>query len=227
MTTDVNELNTPGEDMGEIGAIDYDAPEPGSFPPTVKPGTYKGLFKLAETDPFGTVEVEGKKYLQVTHSASIDVNGEAKEINFLRASWYQSEKMRAMNPPMNSAAAELTRALGIRLEGKLTPERWKDALRQADGRVQFTADYGWELYCRNCSETTVSTTPNKKKKQVLWPKNAQGEWEPTVRCPKCSSAAAFGNVRLVRYHLPDKQAQTVGTVTAPTPVAAVSEDIPF
>ncbi len=46
---------------------------------------------------------------------------------------------------MQFSAAELTRSLGIRIEGKLTVQRWQDALRHADGRARFTAEYGWEL----------------------------------------------------------------------------------
>lgn len=220
---DINELNAQGEDLGEIGSIDYNAPEPGSFPPAIVPGTYEGLFKLAESETFGTLETEGKKYLQVTHSAVIPIGGEDKEVNFLRASWYQSDKMRAAG--MNSAAAELTRSLGIVLEGKLTPERWKEALRHADGRTRFTAEYGWELYCHTCRETTVSTTPNKKKKQVAWPRKQDGSPELSVSCPKCKGAATYGNVRLVRYKLPAHKSE----VNQPVPAAAVvgKEDIPF
>lgn len=225
---DINELNAPGEDLGGM-EINYDAPEPGSFPPAIEPGTHEGIFTLDAEEPFGTVKVEGKDYLQVTHGAKIIVDGEEKAVNFMRASWYKSPKMAKAG--MNSAAAELTRSLGIKIEGALTPEKWKLAMQQADGRMRFTADYGWELYCRNCQETTVSTSPNKKKGQQPWPRTADAKPIPSVGCPKCKGTPSFGNVRIVRYKLP----ATMGTtVTATSPAVGVgvgatvaSDDIPF
>jgi hypothetical protein len=143
---------------------------------------YTGVFKLAEQGPFEPTDIGirsgvSQKFAQVTHSALIPVqNGtgatEEHEVNFLRANWYVSDKMKQVN--MQSSAAELTRSLGIRIEGKLTVPRWQDALRHADGRARFTAEYGWELYCRSCRETTVSTTPRKKQGQAPWPRKSDG-----------------------------------------------------
>lgn len=223
--TDINNLNTPGEPLDEM-SIDYDAPEPGSFPPAIQPGTYTGVFTLDADTPFDEADIQGNKVLQVTHGARITVDGEEKDLNFFRASWYRSEKMRAAN--MNSSAGELTRALGIVIKGRIDREQWKSELRKADGRKQFTAEYGWELYCKNCGETTVSTTPNKKKKQAAWPRNEQGVPTPFVSCPKCHGEKKPGNVRIVRYKLADK-ATTVASNTQQSEVfaGATTTDSPF
>jgi hypothetical protein len=232
--TDIDNLNIGSEDFGEIGEVNYNLPESGSFAPAVSPGVHTGVFKLAEQDPFEHTDIEirsgvSQKFAQVTYLALIPVqNGagatEEHEVNFLRTNWYVSDKMKQAN--MQSSAAELTRSLGIRIEGKLTVQRWQDALRHADGRARFTAEYGWELYCRSCRETTVSTTPRKKRGQIPWPRKSDGTPELMARCPKCKGAPAYGSVRIVRYKLPEQQAQTVSTAVAASPV--VSEDsIPF
>jgi hypothetical protein len=230
----IDNVNIGLEDFGEIGEVDYNLPESGSFAPPVPPGVHTGVFKLAERDAFEPTYIEirsgvKEKFAQVIHSALISVqNGTGAasdhEVNFLRANWFVSDKMKQAN--MQSSAAELTRSLGIRIEGKLTVQRWQDALRHADGRARFTAEYRWELYCRSCRETTVSTTPRKKQGQAPWPRESDGTPELMARCPKCKGAPAYGSVRIVRYKLPEQQAQTVSTAVAPSPV--VSEDsIPF
>lgn len=231
---ETDNANIGSEDFGEIGTVDYDLPQSGSFVPAVPPGVHTGVFKLGEQDPFEPAEIQVRsgirqKFAQVTHSAVIPVrNGtgatDDHEVNFLRANWYVSDKMRQAN--MQSSAAELTRSLGIRIEGKMTVERWQDALRHADGRARFTAEYGWELYCRSCGKTTVSTTPRKKQGQSPWPRKPDGTPQPMAHCPKCKGAPAYGSVRIVRYMLPEQETQTVSTAVGPSPV--VSEDsIPF
>jgi len=227
----IDNLNIGSEKIGEVN---YNLPESGSFAPAVPPGVHTGTFKLAEQDPFKPTDIGigsgvSQKFAQVAYSALIQVqNGtgatEEHEVNFLRANWYVSEKMKQAN--MQSSAAELTRSLGIRIEGELTVQRWQDALRHADGRARFTAEYAWELYCRSCGQTTVSTTPRKKQGQAPWPRKSDGTPELMARCPKCKGAPAYGSVRIVRYKLPEQQAQTVSTAVAPSPV--VGEDsIPF
>jgi hypothetical protein len=185
--------------------IDYDAPESGAFPPQVYPGRHDFIFKLAAEGAFGKVMVEGKPYLQVTFTAVVQgVEGkpDGVDCNFQRASFFKHPKMK------NSDGGELMRCLGIELESR-KPSDIAAALQQADGRVRGTAVFGWKAYSKDTKEI-ISTNPRSKprknsgKKDIPWPKGADGKYELVVRFPE-SGDAAYGRERIVSYKLPTAQ----------------------
>lgn len=206
---DINDLGIPDEAMPEI---DYDAPEPGAFPPPIAPGTYEFLFKLPEeaANQFDVQEIKPPtdnpgKYLQVNFNPEVlrDSQGNAvparedgtqPRLTFQRASAYRHPKMQ------NSGLADLIRGLGQRIEGPFTPSAVAALLRSIDGRATFIADVAWRMYCKTCQQT-VSTAARTKKGEAKWPKNAEGHYESPVACPGCN-AKGFGNAEIVRIKLP-------------------------
>jgi len=212
---DINELGLPTDDVVEI---DYDAPEPGSFPPQLYPGEFVALFKL-EDDPFTTVEiapVEGqpkRKYFQVNHIAVITHQVPSSEdpslmideevsLRFQRVNAYKHPKM------SNSSLGDLIRALNLRFSTTPTPEVIASELRQVDGRATYSCEVGWRAYCKDC-EIDISTHARKKKVKsgdaAAWPKGADGQYEPQAACPKCHKKY-FGNAEIMRYKLPSETA---------------------
>jgi hypothetical protein len=187
--------------------VNYDAPESGSFPPEVYPGRYDFIFKLDAETPFDKMTVDGKPYLVVnaTHSIITPEKPEGVDVRFQRASFYKHPKM------TNSDGGELLRSLGIKPDS-LKPSDIVTALKQADGRARGTAVYGWEAYSKDTKEV-ISTNPRGKarkdtgKKDMAWPKGADGKYTPTVKFPE-SGDAAYGRVRVVSYKLPSGSAGT-------------------
>lgn len=184
--------------------VNYDAPESGAFAPQVYPGRHDFVFALAENDPFGKIEVEGKPYLNVTFTALIQVPDKTDpvKVNYQRASFYKHPKM------ANSDGAELLRCLAIKVEsGK--PSDIVAALKQADGRARGTAVFGWDAYSKDTGET-ISTSPRKKarkngKVDIAWPKGADGKYELVVKFPE-SGDSVYGRERIVSYKLPPSSA---------------------
>lgn len=202
----------------ELPQVDWDAPESGSFPPRLYPGTYEFIFRLPETqdEQFKVVEILNKDrgvkeaHLQVNFTASIPQHayaghtvgdppesGEEINIPFNRASFYKSTKM-----PI-SMAADLMRSLGIRLSGAFTKSAVMQAFREADGRAVGHGDLVWRAYCKNCDHT-ISTQPNKKRNEQPWPKEG-GQWALQATCAKCG-AKYFGREELNRFKLPEAAA---------------------
>lgn len=198
--------------------IDYNAPEAGAFPPKLYPGVYTNWgFKLPDnTDELASIqEIETeqgqpkKKFLQVTFTASIDPRltpdkfiraspeAELPEevlLKFQRASFYQSAKMKAAG--MNSQGGELLRNLGLRVE-PLTPQNIVVALQGADGRARGTGiDVGWEVYDKGL-DIRISTHPNKKKKDIAWPRGADGKYELMATFP--NGQKAYGRETIMRF----------------------------
>lgn len=206
---DVNDLGLPPDEAIEI---DYNAPEPGSFPPSLYPGTYTFLFKL-EDDPLDTVEIEGRKYLQVRHIAKTEVQEPSPndpstmvtrdvELRFQRVNAYKHPKM------ANSSLGDLIRSLDLRFSGPMTTQNIVAELRGIEERKSYQAEVGWRTYCKSC-EKEVATHPRKKKvkegSQVAWPKGADGRFTDMAECPGCHSKM-FGNAEVVRYKLPTAEA---------------------
>lgn len=181
--------------------IDYSAPESGAFPPQIYPGRYRFVFQLAEQDPFGKIEVEGKPYLNVVFTALVQApdKTEPVKVNFCRASFYKHPKM------TNSDGGELLRCLGIKPEG-MKPSDIVAALKQADGRASGEAVFGWEAYSKDTKEV-ISTNARKKprkdsgKTDIPWPKGADGKYEQVVKFPE-SGDSVYGRERIVSYKLP-------------------------
>lgn len=205
---DINDLGLPPE---EVGSIDYNAPEPGSFPPQLNPGNYRFVFHLEE-DPWDTVLIEGRKYMQVVHKATTTLQGAAAnngmggeqeiELRFQRVNFYKHPAM------ANSSAGDLIRALNLQVTGGLTPQAVASLFQSVDGRASYDAEVGWRVYCKD-DEIEVSTHARKKKikagEQVPWPKGADGKLLEQATCPKCKRRM-FGNAEIMRYKLPGAEA---------------------
>lgn len=208
---DISDLQLPDEPVPEI---DYAAPDTGAFPPMVKPGMYEFLFHLPEStsDQFDKVEIKPPTlapgvYLQVNHEAEAlrdsqgnavpaTSSGDQPKLRFQRVSTYKHPKM------PNSSFGDLVRALGLHIDGPLTPTTIASTLRSIDGRSTYIGEVGWRSYCKSCDQT-VSTHPRKKKGDAAWPRNAEGGYEEMVACPKCGQKS-YGNSEIVRYKLPTR-----------------------
>lgn len=189
---DLEHLNLQEE---EVGTIDFDAPEAGSgFPPKINPGVHTFTFKLEE-EPWDEVEIGGKKFFQVNYQATDD---HENTIRFQRASFFQTDAMKAKR--MNSQLADMLRGLGYPAGSRITEENVKNFLREADGRTRMDAEVSWRRYCKTC-DSTVSTSPRKKKGDHPWPKAADGSWEPYISCPTCGDRG-FGREEIIRFKLP-------------------------
>lgn len=213
---DLSQLNLNEEATPQV---DWDAPEPGSFPPVVRPGTYELRFRMPESqsDWFDAQEIETvkgdpnskRKFLQINYNPEVvaDVKGNAipplegsdkqPVLMFQRANFYRSEKMVKAN--MNSSGGDLLRGLGLRLTA-VNPEAVRDALASVDGRVQFKAEVGWRCYFKS-SDLTVSTFPSKSRGEVAWPKNAQGDFLDMAVNPK-TGEKGYGQAQIIRVKLP-------------------------
>lgn len=209
----ISDLNLTPEATPDV---QWDAPEPGSFPPQMLPGVHEFRFALADDGGFDVVEIGGAKYVQVTYSATAEVEdhegGKVEAtLNFQRASTYQSPQMKAQG--LNSMAGDLLRALGVKIEGPLTPQKLGDALNTANAQGRhFRAEVGWRKYCK-ADDISVSTHPRKKKGDVMWPRDAQKNPELVVACPKCGEKG-FGNAEIMRFKLPENGASNVHSYTA-------------
>lgn len=208
---DINNPELSAEPMSDdlvVGEVDYNAPEPGAFPPQVPPGEYEMLFKLHPDAAFGVVKVQGKDYLQVIFNPVPLINGaEQPALTFQRASFYRSEKM------PNSMAGDLIRALNIQTSGPLTRQTVKALFEEAENTGKhFRADVGWRFYCK-LDDLTISTHPRRKKQETPWPRNADKSLVPQVKCPKCGKAG-FGQCEIMQFRLPS------ATTNSPAPAAA-------
>ena len=212
MAVNISDLNLVPEAVPEV---DWNAPEAGSFPPAVTVGVHDFAFALAD-DPFDTITVDGKNFLQVLYSATTEVEGDERTLNFQRASTFLNDKMKAAG--MNHGVGDLLRALGFRIEGPLNGQKIQDALTEATAtRRHFRGEVAWRRYCKSC-EQTVSTAPRKKKGDVAWPRAADGKPELVVACPKCGDKG-YGNADIIRFKLPEGGASTVASSTSVAGIA--------
>ena len=193
---DINELDLSPEDLG--GQVDYDAPEGGSFAPTLSVGFHEFVFKLEEINPFEGKQVQsgpnaGKKYLQVSIAPTPVVDGVEAErpLRFQNVNTSKSEKMR------NSTLGELFRALGIRIEGALTPEVIASELQAAEGQgLRFKAFVDWRAYNKETGET-FSTSPNPKRGDKAWPRSANGSgYDPQIAVEFSDGNSALGREQI-------------------------------
>ncbi len=187
--------------------IDWAAPEAGAFPPQVKPGVYDFIFKLHEGDdgPWGSIEVEGKKYLNVIFDADVQVNGESKSVNFNRVSAYKHPKVAL------AGTSELMRSLNLRPASNPPSNKdIVDTFMGASGRARGKGEIAWRYYCKQC-DVTVATSPRKRKnksgnkvKDAAWPRNADGTFQDAVTCPQCGSAGMkqYGREEFTRFFSP-------------------------
>jgi hypothetical protein len=203
---DLSSLNLT-EDM--FPSVDWDAPEGGKTPPAVYPGSYKLLFGLLENkDDWFTVEerevVKGqpkRKILEVHFQPKViadaagrvlaNEDGSQIQLGPQKVSTYQSPKMRI------HSLAELLRSMGVRdIDLKTQLESTLVAL---DGKgVIESAEIVWRTYFKSTG-VTVSTAPNKKKGDLPWPRDAQGNPELMATEPS-TGEKAYAYAEVVRYH---------------------------
>ena len=187
-----------------VAEIDWNAPESGSFPPTLYPGRHRFIFHLAEQDAFDKVDIQGKPYLNVTFEAEVrppDLADSAR-IRFLRASTFKT------SPTRNSDVVELLRCLGLRPADN-SNRAIVETLKQADGRASGEAVFGWEAYSKDTKEV-ISTSPRKKarkdsgKTDIPWPKEADGRYSLVVKFPE-SGDSVYGRERIISFKLPHNE----------------------
>ena len=200
MPTNISELGLQEEEMPDV---DWNAPEGGMFAPQVSVGRHTFTFKLSD-DPYSTRKIEGKDYLQLTYSASTEVDGVEKTLNYQRVDTYQAEWMKKSNK--NASLYELLRALGIRFAGKPTTQQIQDAFNEANAQAKrFEGTVNWRAYDKD-SEFEFSTRPSKKKvaagKQGQWPRDKDGNYEPFVTFPKSGNKGS-GREEITDFHLPE------------------------
>jgi|SRR5579862_1153 len=211
--SDITQLeNLPEEVSGEVN---WDAPESGSFPPTIYPGVYPFLFMLPESqeDQFEAVRIDNRDYLQVNFTAAIPISEVPEErfvfgkpegedyvyVRFERANAYKTEKM------PNHSLGELCRSLGVKVE-PFTKSMIIDTLRSADGKARGLAEFKWDAYVKS-DEVTITTSPRKKPKQgkktdIPWPKDKNGKLITAATAPDGSQV--YGRERINRFKLPPR-----------------------
>ena len=211
--SDISNLDMVPEELPG-GEVDYDAPESGSFPPTIYPGVYDFQFALPESqdDQFGVVEIGDPKVAHLlvnftaripTHSIKDDqLTGERPDLDFVdlrfqKVNTYKSPKMQ------NSFLGELLRSLNLKIQ-PFTKEGVKAALRENDGRVMGRGSVAWRSYCKSC-DLTISTAPRKakngKKADVPWPKSNDGKPKLRANCPNCGTGY-YGREEINGFKLP-------------------------
>jgi hypothetical protein len=215
MAVNLNDLNLVEE---EVPQVDWDAPEGGLYPPSIPVGDHDFIFKLAD-DPYQSIQREGKNALQVTYAATTTVDGTEKTLNYQRVNTHRSAGMVAAR--RNASAFELLRALGTRVT-EPTAKNIAAALEDASNSAKhFTAGVQWRGYCDHGVKGAkdgieVATRPSKKKvaagTQFAWPRNADGQFELFVTCPKCKQGMKV-NAEIADFHLPKDGVTTVASST--------------
>lgn len=207
----LSELNLTAEATPEV---DWDAPEAGATPPAVAVGTYLFRFNMPKStddwfdkqevrvSPEGVVPEVKKSFLKVNYEPQVigDKDGalypepedgsELPVLKFQNASFFKTDKM------LISFAGELMRAIGLRPTGAFNPEAIAELIATVDGRVDFFGEVKWEAYFKN-DGTRFSTSPNKKKHDLPWPKNQDGTYALTVEHPM-TGQKAYGRAIIQR-----------------------------
>jgi hypothetical protein len=194
--------------------INFNAPESGAFPPAFAPTGGKDnppkafLFRLAESDAFGIVEIAGKKHLSVNFTAEVDVNGTTRKINFQRANTFKNDKMN------NSSIGELIRSLELQEVFEQNRQETGDfnqavvrTLQQADGRAAGLADFGWTMAFKE-AKVVFKTSASKERKPTKvggytvqpWPRGADGQFAMTVADPG-TKEEKYGNLEITRFRI--------------------------
>ena len=187
--------------------VDWNAPEAGQFPPIAAPGTYDFVFRLREDEPFGSVEIQGRKYLTVVFDADVQVNGESKILTYQRVNAYKHEKVAL------ASIAELARSLSLRPEANPPSNRdWIETFQSASGRARGKAELSWR-YFDKATGITFSTSPRKRKnpsgtkvKDTAWPRNADGTFADTVQAS--DGTKHYGQAEFIRFFSPAANAET-------------------
>jgi len=198
--------------------INFNAPEPGAFPPAFAPSTHSFVFRLTDKadDQFTTVEIEGRKYLQVNFIAEVEHEGTTRKVMFQRANTYKTDKMD------NSSIGNLIRSLQLREAYEENLSETGDSntalvntLAAADGRAVGYAAFGWTAAFKD-SLVVFRTGASKKRPSkkaggyttLPSPRNSDGSFLPTVPDPQGGSEK-YGNLEITNFK-----------IAKPTPVTA-------
>ena len=195
----MNEIGDLSNTDEIIGEINWDAPERGTFSPRLTPGeTYQFTFEL-EDEPWIEREYDHKaiKGINFKATTTYNDNGEEKEttLRFQQAEFFKTQKM--VEKRVNSDAEELMRALNIKVE-RMTWDNIKQAFREADGRMKFSATVGLKAYSKE-DKLNIRTHP-RGSKDLPWPKDSSGKFEHSVKFP--SGEVAVGREEIAIYRLP-------------------------
>lgn len=185
--------------------FDWNAPEAGQYAPSIQPGVYEFIPSLrsdAGVGGFDKVVVDGHKHLQAILDFDVIVPGKDNaKVTYQRVSTYKHEKVAI------SSMGEFLRSVGLHTQ---IPERpsYEDITRvlmSSNGHARGRGEAAWRFYCKTHG-LTISTSPRKRKgiKDEAWPKDASGNLEPSVVCPKCAAAnpatpKSYGQVEFIRY----------------------------
>ena len=199
--SDLNLEQLLSELTDETIEVDWNAPEAGQFPPIARPGTYDFVFRLREDEPFGSVAIQGAKYLTVVFDADVQVNGETKALTYQRVNTYKHEKV-AM-----SSASELARSINVRPASNPPTNRdWIETFQSASGRARGKGELSWRFYDK-AADVTYSTSPRKRKnaagvkvKDQPWPRNTDGTFADTVQA--ADGTKHYGQAEFVRFFSP-------------------------
>ena len=194
--------------------IDWDAPPPGMTPPPVVPGSWHLKFVMPESkeDWFDAVTrnvikddpKSARKFLEVTIQPEVVADsmrrpvaaedGSALRLGPQRFNTFMSPKMRIHR------LGELLRGCGVRIEGSIV-EQIDSVCTQLNGQATFEAEVIWRAYFKS-TDTTISTHPRgKKSNELLWPRDAAGNWELMATNP-ATGEKAYGYAEIANIKLP-------------------------
>jgi hypothetical protein len=208
------DLNSLGLNEEAAPQCDWDAPPPGMTPPSVVPGDWwlKFVMPEKEEDWFDKVKrnvikdnpTSARDFLEVTIEPEVvadsqkrpvaNEDGSPLKLGPQRFNTFMSPKMRIHR------LAELLRGVGVRIEGSIVSQI-ADVCKQLNGQALFEAEIIWRAYFKS-TDTTVSTHPRGKKSgELLWPRDAQGNWELMAVNPS-TGEKAFGYAEIASIKLP-------------------------
>lgn len=190
--------------------INFNAPEPGAFPPAFKPSTQTFVFHLPEdTDrQFEVATIAGRKCLQCNFNVTVNVDGNDRKVMFQRANTFKTDKMD------NSSIGNLIRSLELKDAYEQCLAETGDVnaaimrvLQAADGRAAGSADFGWSAAFKESltvfrTSTNKTIAPKKAGGYTIqpWPRDSQGAYCATVADP-ASGREKYPNLEIVRFRI--------------------------
>lgn len=192
----------------------------GNFPPTLKPGSYRGIFKLAPVgDAIGKVQRQGREFLNCKYNILIDHAGIAADrftrepkfpdtlIRYNDANTYRSGAMKS------SRLEDLFFALGGKPAGAhATNAEIIATLKAADGQTAIMVDVGWRASVQKGVATNDQGREYKTYDEfstfdprfTAWPKNADGSYQLQVKF--ANGEEKYGKLAVVRVRRVPKAA---------------------
>lgn len=155
-----------------------------------------------------------RKFLEITHEPEIIADSQGRpmanedgtplKMGPQRVNNFQNAKMHI------HSIAEFFRAMGCRytnlIQNGTVSEEVDGMLRQLDGQGTYQAEIIWRAYFKS-TDTTVSTHPRGKKSgELLWPRDAQGNYELLAKNPS-TGESAYGYAEIRVYKIPQAASQ--------------------